>query len=178
MIAVAACLVVLGFLSIANLLLTVALAQRLARVQSKSAPTGPPRPVEHRPIGSAVPEFSVSTAEGTPLDSAALQDTTALFGFFSTDCGGCRDAMPEFAAHALLADGAVLAVISGDAAAAQDLAAPLRPTAALVLVGAAAATIQAAFGVDIYPNFYHVVNGKISAASHNFRHLRASLAVP
>jgi thiol-disulfide isomerase/thioredoxin len=177
MIAVVACLVVLGFVSIANLLLTVALAQRLAQARAIPIPPGMPAVGVQQPVGSALPEFSVLTAEGLSCDSAELQDTTVLFGFFSTDCGGCRDAMPEFAAHARIADGVVLAVVAGDSTVAGELAAPLRGTGAWLVVGVGAATIQTAFGVDLYPQFYRAVNGKISSAGLSLRQLRASLAV-
>jgi len=175
MIAVAACLVILGFISIANLLLTVALAKRLAQAPPKP---GLQRVGTLRTVGSATPEFSVMTDEELPLNSVELQNTTTLFGFFSTDCGGCRDAMPEFAAHASGAEGAVVAVITGDIAAAGDLASPLRVIAASVVIGAEAAKLHAAFDVDLYPQFYLAANGKISSAAFSLRQLRAHTSVP
>ena len=174
MIAISACLAVLGFISVANLLLTVALAQRLKAAQPGSTMLDDLR--DQAQVDSAIPEFSALTMSGIPLNSSEFVSGTAIFAFFSTDCAGCRDAMPDFANRVLQIDGKVLTVITGDATSAQELAAPLRDTTTDVIVGSQGTGVQAAFGVTIFPTFSQTVQGRIRTVSHGYGQFRMTLA--
>src|SRR5579863_1213804 len=98
LIALVALLAVLGA---ANLLLTLALARRLAEVERLAARGAEPRMPR---IGAEVAEFSVATAGGGRLTDAQLRTGRTLLVFSMTDCGPCT-AIAEELQHAELPAG-------------------------------------------------------------------------
>ncbi|MDE5554516.1 MAG: TlpA family protein disulfide reductase, partial [Muribaculaceae bacterium] len=45
--------------------------------------------------GSKLPEFQVTTSDGTVFSSSDLSDNVAVIVFFNTDCIDCRKELPE-----------------------------------------------------------------------------------
>ncbi|MEU6714989.1 hypothetical protein ABZ897_26290 [Nonomuraea sp. NPDC046802] len=90
-----AAVVIIGLLSVFNLLLTVALIRRTRQTNESAAATAGP-PIALRP-GSPVGEFAAESLDG----EAVSHDTvTGLVGFFSAGCVPCHRLLPRFAEHA------------------------------------------------------------------------------
>ncbi|GAA2397542.1 TlpA family protein [Actinomadura vinacea] len=119
----AAAVVLIGLLSVLNLVLTLGLIRRL-REQGAAQPqdAGPPMALEP---GAEVGDFTTTTTEGEPVSRAIL---IGLIGFFSAGCEPCHDLAPRFAR---LATGLPrLAVVSGDD---PELVAVLSPATRVVV---------------------------------------------
>ncbi|NUW42147.1 TlpA family protein disulfide reductase [Nonomuraea rhodomycinica] len=106
----AAAVVIIGLLSVVNLLLTVALIRRTRQTSESAAPASGP-PIALRP-GSPVGAFAAVTLGGEAVSHDAI---SGLVGFFSAGCAPCHTLLPRFVerARALGRDN-VLAVIAGD----------------------------------------------------------------
>ncbi|TDD84924.1 peroxiredoxin family protein [Actinomadura rubrisoli] len=122
-----AAVVLVGLISVVNLMLTLALVRRLRA--GEKAPTAPHAgpPVALGP-GSRPAGFMTMTTADEPVSS---EDLTGLVGFFSAGCDPCHALAPRFAEHARAVgrDG-VLAVVGGDDA---ELVAALAPVARVVV---------------------------------------------
>lgn len=81
-------LAALALLLVANLAMTLALAQRVRSVQATVAQGLMRDPALPRP-GDPVGDFAVTTIEGEKVTDAALRDGTALVGFFAPGCSTC-----------------------------------------------------------------------------------------
>ncbi|WP_433477015.1 hypothetical protein ACQPZP_08140 [Spirillospora sp. CA-142024] len=144
----AAAVVLIGLLSVLNLVLTLALVRRL-REQGATQPrdTGPP--VALGP-GSQVGEFTTTTTEGDPV---SRENLIGLVGFFSAGCEPCHDLAPRFAR--LTTGLPRLAVVTGDD---PDLVAVLSP-AARVVAEEDGGTVSRAFQNTWTPALY-IVDGE------------------
>ncbi|MFD0690483.1 peroxiredoxin family protein [Actinomadura fibrosa] len=123
-----AAVVLIGLVSVLNLLLTLALVRRLRAVDgapARSHGAGPP--VVLGP-GARPADFMTMTTADEPVSGA---DLTGLVGFFSAGCDPCHALAPGFAEHARKAGREnVLAVVGGDDPA---LVAMLAPDARVVV---------------------------------------------
>lgn len=177
-------LIVLAVLLVANLLLTVALAQRVRAIEtSRGGSTGHEHgPAEHGLVldpharapaaGTALPAFRVPE-QGSDADYRA---GSVLVAFFSTDCRGCAAAMPDFARTSVHDYDRVLAVIKGsEQPQADELIEQLMGTPAVVASGAAADTLWQTFEVSISPSFYEYRDGTLTAAHLGYGQFRSAV---
>lgn len=161
-----AAVVIVGMLCVLNLLLTYGVVRRL-REHGELLAQGPAAmPAPLAGVGSVVGEFTAITVDGDELVADDLAAGT-LVGFFSLGCSGCLRELPRFvdaaAAHPG-GPGRVLAVvIGGDEDAAEQVAA-LSPTARVV-VAPPGAEIEKAFGVQGYPAFALLGEGRVVTAA-------------
>jgi hypothetical protein len=103
-----ALVVLLGGITLVDLVLTVGLVRRLRQVADGLGPARGPGPVAQTTglqRGATAPDLGFPAAVGVP----------ALVAFLSTDCSACSDYLPEVRAFAAHFPGIVLAVLSGRA---------------------------------------------------------------
>ncbi|MYV99291.1 TlpA family protein disulfide reductase [Streptomyces sp. SID3343] len=125
-----AAVVLLGALCLLNLLLTFGIVRKLRARGDRHFDAAVDDLV--LPTGSAVPDFAAVTAAGERVTRDGLGET--LFGFFSPDCGACKERLPTFVAVAAKANGrSVLAVLHGDADETREQAAALAGVAHVVV---------------------------------------------
>lgn len=107
--------VVVGVLSVLNLLLTFGVIRRL-REHTELLSTRRDEPsFDVIAAGQRPGEFAVADVEGKPVRSDDLEDGT-LLGFFTPTCEACKEKLPEFLATAAAMPGGpdkVLAVVAG-----------------------------------------------------------------
>lgn len=184
-------LIVLAALLVANLLLTVALAQRVRAVE-----TGRRRDHGHDDhghndhghndhghaldapaVGTPMPAFRLPGSATEPARSDAdLRTGSVLVAFFSTDCRGCLAAMPDFARTSVHDYEQVLAVVKGDdQAQVGELTRYLVDTPAMVAAGPPAEQLWLAFDVGISPSFYEYRDGNLTAAHLGYGQFRAAV---
>jgi hypothetical protein len=178
-------LIVLAALLVANLLLTVALAQRVRAVE-----TGRGREHAHDhgtaehghapdapPAGSPMPAFRLPGSATEPARSDAdLRTGSVLVAFFSTDCRGCLAAMPDFARTSVHDYERVLAVVKGDdQTQVGELTRYLVDTPAVVAAGPPAEQLWLAFDVGISPSFYEYRDGNLTGAHLGYGQFRAAV---
>ncbi|MCG7525549.1 redoxin domain-containing protein [Streptomyces sp. OfavH-34-F] len=168
-----AAVVIIGCLSLFNLLLTLAVARRSS--QSTTSNTEPP--ANRLPDGAPLPEFTVETLEHGTIGRADIQGE-AVVGFFSTSCRPCRDQAPDFVKAVQNIPGGreqVLAFVKGGGPAEKELVELLAPVARVVTepAGGSGAS-QEAFGIVRWPSYLNVAaDGRITG-----RETVDSLAVP
>ncbi|WP_405897037.1 TlpA family protein disulfide reductase [Streptomyces sp. NBC_00727] len=135
MIYLTAGLVLVGAVTVLNLMLTLAVIRRLRRHESErqqpfgSLDSGPE-------TGSALPGFTAVTVAGEPVSEESLKGRQAALTFLSTDCPACTMAvgdLPEFARRTGMDAAQMLVVIAGDAEDAREMAAPLADIATVVV---------------------------------------------
>lgn len=146
----AAAVIFVGLLSLANLLLSLGLIRRLrAQRWAPARPPGKPA-VLSVAAGQPVGEFTATTVAGQVISAAALGQLT-LVGFFTTSCPSCRERLPDFLRYAAAFPGDVLAVAVGrPGEGTADLAGRLAATGN-VLVEDPDGPVGRAFGVRGYP---------------------------
>jgi hypothetical protein len=134
-------IVVIGVLSLSNLVLLYGVIRRL-RLHAEALAARPP---SESVLGAVVQPFRVTSVDGTEVTGLDLEPGT-IAGFFAPGCGPCEELLPRFTAA--VAGHPVLAVVAeGDDGPYVDR---LRP-AGTVVTGAAASVVAAAFGVRSYP---------------------------
>jgi peroxiredoxin len=79
-----------------NLALTAAVIRRLRVLNERLSPPDP----GGLPIGTEVPGFEVTAADGGSLTPAVFTGHETLIAFYSNSCSGCKKEAPEFAATA------------------------------------------------------------------------------
>lgn len=145
--------VFVGVLCAFDLVLTLAVVRRLREhaVLLESGRAQAP----FTPVGTALPEFTASTLDGTTLTRAFFTGPT-IVGLFSTTCAGCREALPDFTDQIRGSDSRhVLAVIEGEQAEAEPFITALSPLATVVIEHANG-PVNTAFGHPATPSFYVV----------------------
>ena len=166
----AAATVLVGLLAAVNLLLTVGVVRRLrehtaelADLRSQGSP-GVGAGVAH-PAGARVGDFTATSVDHRPVASDTLGDRP-LVGFFSPNCGPCKERLPGFIAYASSrtgGPGAVLAVVAGTAEESEATVEQLRQVATVV-VEPDQGPVQKAFGVVGFPAFVLVDDGWVAAS--------------
>jgi hypothetical protein len=163
----------LAVLAAANLLLTLALARRLAAAERTAARGPEPRMPR---IGTEVAEFSVVTAGGGRLTDAQLRSGRTLLVFSLEDCGPCA-ALAEDLQHTELPAGLGLLVLLAASEDNRALAAAKYPAAARVGFLPTDGTVTDRFEVDAFPTVVLVEEGRITAVGRNPDEVVAALAV-
>ncbi|HET7012669.1 MAG TPA: hypothetical protein VFI65_02090 [Streptosporangiaceae bacterium] len=163
----------LALLAAANLLLTLALARRLAEAERLAARGPEPRMPR---IGTEVAEFSVPTADGGQLTDAQLRSGRTLLVFSMSDCGPCA-ALAEELQHAELPTWLGLLVLVGASEGNRALAAAKYPVQAQVGFLPPDGTLTDRFEVDAFPTVVLVEEGSIMAVGRNPGEVLATLAV-
>ncbi|TMR95483.1 TlpA family protein disulfide reductase [Nonomuraea basaltis] len=147
----AAAVVVVGLLSVVNLLLMVGVIRRLRTLAAQPA-FGPPM-MDGLLIGERMPEFAAMTTAGEPV-SHGLLGGPALIGFFSPGCQPCEELLPRFIARARRFSSQAFAVVVADPD--EDVAEEIERLGdvARVVVEAPMGDLQSAFKVRGYPTVY------------------------
>lgn len=163
-----AALVLLGLLTISNLLLTIGIVRRLREHTAQLASLDSAGIGDIAlPSGSTVQDFTSHTTDGVEVSLSSLP-ADALVSFFSPSCSACKERLPEFVAYAAShpADrDSFLAVVAGPAGGNDDLTEQLRPVAR-VIAEPDQGPVQKAFGVTGYPAFVAVKDGRVTASSY------------
>lgn len=152
--------VFVGTLCAFDLILTLAVVRRLR--EHAALLEGRQAEAPFTPVGTALPEFSASSLDGTALTRAFFSEPT-IVGLFSTTCAACRERLPEFADRIRDA-GRVLAVIEGDRDEAEPFIAALSPVATVV-VEPVNGPVTTAFGRPASPSFYVVGEDAVVTSS-------------
>ncbi|MGW6918021.1 TlpA family protein disulfide reductase [Kitasatospora sp. NPDC054939] len=164
-----AALVIVGCISVFNLVLTIALAKKVSELSRNGASAGGASiPENALRDGSPVPQFTGRTHSGEIVSGRDLTGGRAVAGFFSTTCKPCRDQAPVFARALADYPGGrerVLAVVKGEGAVADELRAVLEPVARVVVEPAAGGpgTAAEAFGIVRWPSYVDIdAEGRIT----------------
>lgn len=155
-----ALVVLVGIVGAANILLTLALARRLAQVERTAAGAGFGQPRMPR-VGAEVGAFSVQTTGGARLTDATLRSGRTLLVFSLAGCGPCT-ALAEELRHTELPSGIGLLVLvaGGDRGAVTTAE---YPAAADVVYLPADSGLVDQFEVEAFPTVVLVDDGRITA---------------
>ncbi|TDD21523.1 TlpA family protein disulfide reductase [Nonomuraea diastatica] len=147
-----AAVVLVGLLSMVNLLLTVGVIRRL-RQQAVRQDFDEPMTRGGLAPGERIPEFAATTTKGEPI-SGELLGGPAMVGFFSAGCRPCKDLLPLFVERARQTPDAVLAVVT--AGSDEDPAPYVEQLAqvASVVSEEPQGPVQSAFKVAGYPTVF------------------------
>lgn len=164
----AATAVLIGLLTVTNLILTVGVVRRLREHTAELAALRSGGAVDSDialPAGSSVGAFDATSVEGRPVTLTTLGNRP-LVGFFSPHCGPCKERLPAFVEHAASRPGgrdAVLAVAVGTEEETAELVELLRLVATIV-VEPDQGPVQQAFAVSGFPAFVLVEGGVVAAS--------------
>ena len=162
----------LAVLVAANLLLTLALARRLAEADRMVARGTHPRLPR---IGAEVATYSVATAGGGRLTDEQLRSGRTLLVFSLADCGPCAALADELRRTELPA-GLGLLVLVAASEDDQALATAKYPASAQVGFLPPDGTVSERFEVDAFPTVVLVEEGRITAVGRNPGEVVATLA--
>ncbi|MEU4357527.1 TlpA family protein disulfide reductase [Streptomyces virginiae] len=112
-----AAVVLLGVLSLLNLLLTTAVIRKL-RKRPSDALGDFNVDLEELPPGMRVPEFHAESVSGSLVNPAVLAGSEAIIAFFDTNCDACKPAVGEVVKYARahnMRPEQVIGVIGGNA---------------------------------------------------------------
>lgn len=171
---IVALVALLGILAAANLLLTLALARRLAGVERAAAGlrAGPRMPR----VGAEVGAFSVQTVAGARVTDARLRTGRTLLVFSLPGCGPCATLAEELR-HTELPPGLGLLVLI---AASEDERGPRTaaayPAAAELAFFAPDCGLTDRFEIDAFPTLVLVDEGRITAVGRKPSEVLATLA--
>ncbi|MEE1824895.1 TlpA disulfide reductase family protein [Streptomyces sp. BE20] len=164
--------VVIGCLSVFNLLLTLALARKVTGNSGHGSHgdivKGVSIPENRIPDGTPVPEFRAVSRQDGPVSRADFSGGRAVVGFFSASCGPCLEQAPDFVKAVTDHPGGrdrVVAVVKGAGAVAEELAAMLAPVAKVVVepAGVVEGSVAESFGVVRWPSYVEVgADGRIT----------------
>jgi hypothetical protein len=147
--------VLVGFVSVVNLILTIGVIRRLREHTKQLVNVGRASfddDVRALRVGAEVGEFSATTVDGLPISRETFVTRTAVT-FLTPGCEPCVEKLPGFVEYARRAPGGrdqVLAVVVGDAEEAADMVADLSDVA-LVVVERHGGPLTSAFQVTAYP---------------------------
>ncbi|MEO3926081.1 hypothetical protein ABGB07_19755 [Micromonosporaceae bacterium B7E4] len=166
--------VLLGLLTLVNLLLTLGVVRRLREHTELLSRQSPRDDARVLPIGATVADFSATTTDGQPVSRDTLADET-LVGFFSPGCDACDELLPGFIERAATASrgrGGVLAVVEGDLVAAEPYVVMLSAVARVVRQTPGTPGLIAALGVGALPAVYLLDGqGRVTASGHRLDEL-------
>lgn len=156
----AAVVVLVGAIAVADLLLSFAIIRRLSALSSRGAASaGEPAP------GHVIGEFRVRLLTGGEFTPDCLRREPATVVFLSPGCEPCRRAIAQLRELPVPLSRPLYVLIAGSAHD-DDVLAVAAEMPAGAQVGAVAHddTIMKAFGADGYPTIVNVVNGMVSSA--------------
>jgi thiol-disulfide isomerase/thioredoxin len=170
MVYIVAALVLVAAVTVLNLLFTLGVIRRLREHTELIALGG----AGHSDgalegvlaAGETVGGFTATSVDGHRVDQDGFAEG-AMVGFFSPNCGPCRERLPEFVALAGAVPAEqrqVFAVVIGDEDATTEMVTRLRGVATVV-TGTAAEPMAEAFGTTAYPALYRMAAGGVVAAS-------------
>lgn len=154
-----AALVLVGAVSVLNLILTTAVVRRM-RVYEQQ-PSGRPASdvLGGLPEGAALPTFTGAVAGGGAVTDGDLRGLPAVVAFLSTDCPSCLEHAPEFAVAAratIKRGGRAVAVIIEGAEPVDALTAAAGPATAVYEPVDRTGPMTRAFAVKTFPTFFIV----------------------
>lgn len=172
--------VVLGALTLLNLLLTLGVIRRLrdhTGLLNRSSDPAHRDASPTRPVDAVVGHFTATTVDGVVVSRDSLAAET-LVGFFSPGCEACDALVPEFVALAATVPGGrthVLAVVEALPGDEDQHIGPLSGVALVVVERPGDAGLVAAFGVNTFPAVCVVdSDGRVVASGRSL----AALPVP
>lgn len=173
--ALVAAVILIGLITLLNLVLCIGLVRRLREQgqqdhSSHRHGTPDPGPIQ-LPVGQPVPAFEARTVDGAPIGSADLAGRT-MVGFFSPGCGACEEQLPLFVAAARKSGRPPLAVVAGANGTSAPYVEKLRGSAQVVQE-LDRGPIQQAFGVRGFPAFVLVEDGVLGLNDYEFSSLPA-----
>lgn len=170
-----ALVVVVGIVSVLNLLLLFGVIRRLkehdqaiAKIPHGAMESAPADSM--RAPGSEVDEFTAVSTDNVPVTKEALTGET-MVGFFSVSCAPCVESAPKFAEHAAGVPGgkdSVLTIVVADGDDDPSELVGILSDSARVVVEGYDGPIAAAFGVTAFPTYAVVASGKITATALEF----------
>jgi hypothetical protein len=179
-----ATVILVGVLSVLNLLFTTGVVRRLREhtklldaVYELAADGGlGTTPGNFPALGEAIGEFFATTVDGTSVSRESLLDST-MVGFLSPTCRGCREQLPALLEWAQGRDRErVLVVIDGRGESPDELVEALRPVAMVVVEGADT-PIGHAFKVGSVPGFCLLgTGGEVRAVAGQVKQLPVAAA--
>nr|BFE58546.1 hypothetical protein GCM10020063_030720 [Dactylosporangium thailandense] len=152
-----AAVVLLGAVTVLNLVLLLGVVQRMRRPVTPGG-DGPLVDAERRPVlppGERPAPFAAAARDGEPFEPGA--PAARLVGFFSPHCNLCHDRMPgflQYARRAGLDRSQVFAVVVGAPEDTAALTAGLAPAASVVDEPDGGGSVYEAFGVRGLPAMY------------------------
>ncbi|MFI6226727.1 hypothetical protein ACIBCR_05320 [Micromonospora echinospora] len=163
---VVAAVVLVGFVSLLNLMLTYGVIRRLRQHGEMFSKQSPTKAVGVTPLsqGAVVNEFTAATISG---ETVTRDDFTAhtLLGFFSPDCPSCVAELGRFVDVARTRNrDDVWAVVVGEPDRVADTTATLAPAVGRVIAEGSRSEILSAFGVVGFPAFIVVGEGGVVGA--------------
>lgn len=168
-----ALVVVIGIVTVLNLLLLFGVIRRLKDHDQAIAriPFGAGAPAASmRAPGSEVDEFTAVSTDGVPVTKEALTGET-MVGFFSVSCAPCVENAPKFAEHAAGVPGgkdSVLAIVVADGDDDPSEMVGILGDAARVVVEGYDGPMATAFGVTAFPTYAVVASGKVTTTALDF----------
>ncbi|MFF5205874.1 TlpA family protein disulfide reductase [Streptosporangium sp. NPDC000396] len=173
-----AAVVLIGGISIVNLLLTLAVIRRLRDPAATGAGRAAPPDLPELPAGSPVPAFQGQTVSGQTVSAQTTAGSAAVFAFFDTGCSSCKPAVPKlvnFAKKHALPAGQVIAVVGDNDGNAAEYIDALGDTAT-VIVEETMGNMARAFSLDSFPAFVIAdADGVIVRSGHGGTTLAAGL---
>ncbi|MFB7911015.1 TlpA family protein disulfide reductase [Kitasatospora sp. NPDC056076] len=165
-------IVLIGGISLVNLMLTLALARKINNNGSSTSfgnvRVGVSMPENRLPDGTPVPEFRAVSETDGEVTRADLAGAPAVVGFFSGSCGPCLEQAPDFVKAVTGFPGGrgqVLAVVKGSGPVVAELRTLLEPVARVVVepAGAQPGSTAEAFGIVRWPSYVDVsADGRIT----------------
>ncbi|MEU5424878.1 redoxin domain-containing protein [Streptomyces olivoreticuli] len=152
-------LVLVGALCTLDLILTVGVVKRLrehGELLSSQATNGPRSSIQ---LGEQVGEFTAHTVDGEPVGRDMMTGET-LVGFFTPNCGPCKELLPRFVEHARTMPGGrarVLATVVGEAEQVRPMIDELRAVAQVVAQTRNEEAVGLAFEIMAFPTVLKVM---------------------
>jgi hypothetical protein len=149
-----AAVVLVGAISVLNLVLMFGVIQRLRDLASAPSTSGRSVPPTLLQAGAVPGPFEAVTDEGEPVTLKSVMG--GMVGFFTPQCGACRERLPDFVAYATQGGydrGQVLAVLLGDPEEVAAMRAELAPVARIVREPHGGADVHRAFAVYGLPAY-------------------------
>ncbi|WP_433257225.1 TlpA family protein disulfide reductase [Streptosporangium sp. CA-135522] len=145
----------IGGISVLNLLLTMAVIRKLRDTASTGAGRAAPPDLPELPAGSRMPSFHGEAVSGEIVSAQTTAGSAAVFAFFDTGCSACKPTVPkliEFARKNALPTGQVIAVVGDNDGNASEYVDELGGTAT-VIVEETMGSMARAFSINSFPAF-------------------------
>jgi peroxiredoxin len=130
-----AAVVLVGALSLINLLLTFGVIRRMREDATYRVTRVMPPPEAITAVGRAPESFEATTTDGSPFATGSLTDWTVV-AFFAADCPTCTEKLPQFVEDARPlrgSDRSVVAVVGADEGTGDAMVSMLEGAAQVVL---------------------------------------------
>jgi thiol-disulfide isomerase/thioredoxin len=160
-----AAVVLVGAIGLLNLVLTLGVIRRLREHSERLRTAGDADGDVLPAVGTTIGEFEALTTDNRRV-SRDMFDGPAPVGFFSPNCGPCRQMLPEFIEHAAaIGRDRTMAVVVGLADDATDELAARLATVSRVVVEQPNGPLSTAFGAVNVPALYLIDRGGLVRGS-------------